>query len=630
MRKNINIFFWYSFFIIYLELIYRIFVLNNFFSMYTISTIIFSFPFIIILSLLGSFNNKISKNFNILISIFLAILFLAQIVYYNFYLSMFSMFSLTAGGIGQVSQFLRIIFEIIISIWYIFIIVLIPLILFIIYRKKFIYERIHFLKYLTLSSIYIISIVSLIIFDNSIYSYKQLFFRTNSTFLTVNKTSLLTTEIIDFNRYLFGFKDKINIKNEITNKTSSKEYNVLDIDFDNLILNEEDKNIVELHKYFKSIIPSKKNKYTGLFKNKNIIMINAESFDTIAIDEKLTPTLYKMANSSFVFNNYYQPLYPISTYDGEYMNLTSLIPKEGVWSLRSISNNYIPYVYGNMFKENGYETYAFHNYKYNFYERELSHPKYGFKYIACGNGLEKNMDCDEWPNSDLEMINATKDYLKDKFAIYYLTVSGHLDYNFDSDYVAIKNKQLVDNLNYSQKVKAYLASQIELDKAMESLLKYLEEKKLLEDTVIVISPDHYPYGLLKDEINEISKIDRSDKFENHHTSLIIYNPQIKRTEINKYTSGIDIMPTLYNLFGLEYDSRLLMGRDMLDEEDGIIILSDRSWITNKGKYNSITNKFYPFEKVSDDYVNSINKIVSNKFSVSSMIIDYDYYRKLGF
>ena len=89
---------------------------------------------------------------------------------------------------------------------------------------------------------------------------------------------------------------------------------------------------------------------------------------------------------------------------------------------------------------------------------------------------------------------------------------------------------------------------------------------------------------------------------------------------------------IYNLFGLEYDSRLLMGKDIFSESDGIVILSDRSWITSKGKYNSINNKFEPFEKMDNEkeYVNKINKIVEDRFSISSMIIDYDYYGKLGF
>ena len=81
-------------------------------------------------------------------------------------------------------------------------------------------------------------------------------------------------------------------------------------------------------------------------------------------------------------------------------------------------------------------------------------------------------------------------------------------------------------LRLDSNVKAYIAANIELDRALENLLKYLEEAGKLDDTVIVISPDHYPYGLRVNEINEVSKINRDDKFDLYKTSLIIYNSEI--------------------------------------------------------------------------------------------------------
>lgn len=232
------------------------------------------------------------------------------------------------------------------------------------------------------------------------------------------------------------------------------------------------------------------------------------------------------------------------------------------------------------------------------------------------------------------MIEASFDYfLKDDkpFLTYYMTVSGHLNYNFYGNNMASRNKKAVKNLNYSDAIKAYYATQIELDKALEKLLKTLDEKNLLEDTLIVLGPDHYPYGLTTKEMNEVSKTDRGDKFENYHTTLIMYNPSIERTEINKVVSGLDLLPTIYNLYGIDYDSRLLMGRDIFSDSEGLAILSDRSWITNKGTYNSVSKKFTSTtdEEVSKEYIDEINSIVYQKFSMSSLILDYDYYKKLG-
>ncbi len=642
MKKNkqIVVHLWWLFYIIFLELVYRTFIIGNLFSVNTLMVILFSIPFIVIFSTIATlFSEKANKVLNIILTSALTLVTLAQIVYYNFYDSIFSFFSLTTGT-GQVMQFWQMIIDVILRIWYIFVIILIPYVLFLVFNKKFNFKRPN--KTIVISEVValilsIIGITILVHFDNKgIYSLRRLLFKTHAPMLTINKTGLLTMETIDIYRYLFGFKEEIYIeeKTEPVIKEEKKEYNVYNIDFDKLISETTDNNLINMHKFFQSVEPTEKNKYTGMFKGKNLIFITAEAFDTIAIDKNITPTLYKMATNSFIFNNYYQPLYPVSTSDGEYMNLMSLIPKEGVWSFKATSKLSMPFGLGNVFKKEGYNAYAFHNHTYKYYSREKSHTNIGFKYIGCGNGLERKMNCKHWPNSDAEMMDATFDYyLKDNkpFVTYYMTVSGHLNYNFYGNNMASRNKKAVKNLKYSTAVKAYYATQIELDKAMSKLLNKLEEKNLLNDTLIVIAPDHYPYGLKTSEMNEVSKIDRSDKFENYHTSLIIYNPTIEKTEVNKVVSGIDILPTVLNLFGMNYDSRLLMGKDIFSETEGLAILSDRSWVSDKGKYNSVSKEFISNtnEEVSKEYIEKINTEVYQKFSMSSLILDNDYYKKLG-
>ncbi len=636
MKNKINMFIWWGFLIIYLELIYKLFVVKNLFTINTLSVIVFSIPYIFIFGLITSlFSNKVNRIINIILTIFITILTLAQIVYFNFYHSIFSFFSLVVGGGGQVIQFTSMIIEVIFRIWYIFMIVLLPLILSLIFRKKiFNYNRISIKKILYSLCSIIVSFLLIIININiskGDYSLKKLLYETHAPMLTINKTGLLTMEIIDFYRYFHGFSEEFSTFDINSGSYDKEGYNVLNIDFDSLIDKESDKKVKEMHKFFKNTKPTNKNEYTGLFKDKDIILIIAESFDTIAIDEKLTPTLYKLSNNSFIFNNYYEPLYPISTFDGEFTILTSLIPREGIWSLYEASKNYMPYTYGNMFKNANYNTYAFHNNEFDFYHRDKTHESIGFNYMACGNGLEKLMNCNNWPNSDLEMLDSTKDiYINDNlFATYYMTFSGHLIYNFRENSMSIKNKNVVENTNYSNKIKAYLATNIELDKAVENLVEKLKDENKLDDTLIIITPDHYPYGLTTKHLNEVSSINRDDKFENYHTSLIMYNPNIEKTYIDKVVSGIDLMPTIYNLFDLEYDSRLLMGRDMFSDEEHIVVLSDRSWITDKCSYNSLIGKCS--NGFNDkEYIDNINKIVNDRFSISSLIIEKDYYSKLGY
>lgn len=413
---------------------------------------------------------------------------------------------------------------------------------------------------------------------------------------------------------------------------TTPEDQVMDLDFAALAKNEKDADVKMLHEYFGSLNPSKTNAYTGLFKGKNVIMITAESFYSFAVDKELTPTLYKMAHEGLEFKNYYTPVWGVSTLDGEYVNLLGTIPKSGVWSLWRARQNNLYFTLGNVGKRAGYKTIAYHNGTYDYYDRDESHFNLGYdKWIAINSGLE--LPHDTWPNSDIEMIDATTaDYLKsdDPFSIYYLTISGHAPHTFVGSSMATKNKELVANMPYSDEVKAYMAAEIELDRAMELLLKRLEEAGKLDDTLIVLAADHYPYGLSESSLNEMLGKGYDKNFELYRNTLMIYNPNFTHVEIEKPCYAVDILPTVLNLMGEEYDSRLLVGSDILSSSPGLVVFVNRSWISDIGRYNSVTDTFTPNKGVTvpDGYVDSVNAVVAKKFTVSTLILDKDYYGKL--
>lgn len=649
MKKKLPLFLHYTFLIIYLEIAYKALVLKNVFSLNTLTILLFSIPFILFATILSSlFNTKINKVISVLNSIFITFIFASQYIYYAFYDSIFSIYSIKAGT-GQVfGEFFSAISKMIIdNIWGLLVIIL-PCILFIIFKSKifdFTRKKVMFITEIILLIVFFVITKLTVHFNtNGMYSLNRIYNESHAPMITINKVGLLSMEVLDLKRYLFGFEEKLvvdNIHEEKPDIKPEKTYNILDIGFDQLESNEVNETIKTLHQYFKGVTPTEQNEYTGIFKGKNLIYITAEGLDTIAIDKDITPTLYKMVNSGFIFKNYYQPLFTVSTSDGEYMYLNSLIPKEGVWSFYRSSNIKMPFSLGTEFNKLGYDAVnAYHDHTYTYYNRDESHPNLGFNiYKGCGNGLETLMNCKRWPESDVEMIDATiNDYIdKDKFMIYYMTVSGHLNYTFSGNSMSYKNKDVVKDLPYSDNVKAYIAANVELDRALEKLLGYLTEKGKLDDTVIVISPDHYPYGLKTYELNEVSKTDRSDKFEMFHTSLILYNNAMKENKVvEKYVSSIDVLPTVYNLFGVNYDSRLLMGTDALSESEGLVMLSDRSWINENGSYNSMTGKFTSFkEGLPEDYVSKINAKVYGKFTTSSLLLYekngkyLDYYSKLG-
>lgn len=652
--KRINNFVLWMFFIIYEEIIFSISVFNSIKSSGYI--ILLSAMFAVILYLLTSIKRKVSIILSYIFIVIIIGIFIAQFIYYNIYQAIISFYSATNAA-GQILQFSTTILETAINKWYIMILFILPIIGLIILHKK---DKVKFedvklqQKLITIIIGLIAQIIALICIistnTNEIYSSRNLYYNVNAPTITANRFGVLTTMRLDLTRLLFGFEEKNtlvtgegtlvkqeNIDREIGNKEI--QFNSLDIDWNILINNETNPNITSIYEYMSKQEPSKKNEYTGMFEGKNLIVFVAEAFTDLAIDENITPTLYKLYSEGFQFDNLYTPLFPVSTADGEYMTDTSLIPKEGTWSLEKVEKNYMPYSYANVFEKLGYSSQAYHNHTATYYNRHKYLKGMGYDlYLAKGNGLEKKMNLNNWPSSDLEMIDVTtSDYLKEgegKFLTYYMTVSGHLQYTPNGNKIVEKNWNYVETLDYSEKAKGYLASQIELDRAVELLIKRLEEAGKLEDTVILISGDHYPYGLTLDEVNELSKEKRDDTFEKHHSTALIWNSEMKEPiKVEKISSSLDLLPTMLNLFGVEFESRLLMGRDILSDSDSLVIYSNRSFITGYGKYEALTNKFEPFRELDegfnvDIYVKNISNIIYNKYQMSKLILENDFYRKL--
>ena len=403
--------------------------------------------------------------------------------------------------------------------------------------------------------------------------------------------------------------------------------NKLDLDFS---LVEGDKNLLSLNEWIEGREASAKNEYTGLFEGKNLILITAESFSPYIIDAERPPTLYKPAPERMQFTNFYTPLWGVSTSDGEFVTTTSLIPKTGVWSYTEIADNYMPYALGSLFSDLGARSFAFHDHSYTYYNRQYSYPNMGYEYYGQGGGLSLT---EQWPESDVEMVEATVPMFigEDYFHVYYLTVSGHLNYSYLGNSMAAKHRDEVEDLDYSEPVKAYLACNMELEYALEELLEQLEEAGKLEDTVIALAADHYPYGLSNEEYAELRGVEELDtEFELYRNAFLLWTPGIEPVTVDKACSNLDILPTLLNLFGIEYDSRLLMGTDLFGDIPPIVMFYDHSFITDKIFYNAMTGEVTPRtdEPVSQEYVTQFRGIVNERFTYSARIIETDYYRIL--
>ena len=583
---------------------------------------LFSSFIMTILMTVGS--EKTNKIFSYIIYLVVCFWFALEAIFKSFLQTFFSLdcFKLSDQAMGFAGETIKVIVG---NIHYL-ILFFLPFILLIIFRKKIDLNIKENKKYLYSYIILIpLSFLSYRLYinstkDNKDISLYDLYYNTNNIPLSIQKMGVLSSTGLDIYRNIFGFEDKvIEVNYEEENNDEDLfvyEKNNLDLDLSSNKLNKD------IKEYIDNNPGTSKNKYTGMFENKNLIFVVAESFSEIGIDKDRTPTLYKLTNNGFIFDNFYVPYY-LSTIGGEFQSLTGLYPNYSTLTKWKSGKNSFPYGLATTFKEKGYNTYAYHAHDGYFQNRYKYLKALGFdNFKACN--MELDINCNMWPESDIEMIKATtNDYINsDKpFMTYYMTVSGHLDYTKESNSIVSKNWDLVKNLDYSDKAKSYLATQIELDRAMESLLKELENKGILEDTVIVLLADHYPYGLSLEEINELSSYKRDELFEINHNALIIYNSSMKNISITKVGMPIDVLPTIYNLFDIKYDSRLFAGSDLLSNNEGMVILDNLSWITDKGKYNSLNGKYSG--DIDSDY---INNIIQNKIIFSRNMITYDGYR----
>ncbi|MBO4908268.1 MAG: sulfatase-like hydrolase/transferase [Lachnospiraceae bacterium] len=419
--------------------------------------------------------------------------------------------------------------------------------------------------------------------------------------------------------------------------------NAYDIDF--AALAAEGGQFAKLNAYVASLTPSSKNEYTGLFEGKNLILICAEAFSGSIIDPELTPALYRLSTKGINFTDYYEQA-TAGTTGGEFELIFGLLPMAGGDSMLTMTAQGSYTNMGAMLSSDmGYYGMAFHDNDDLYYSRNITHNLLGYSegFMGFGNGMEKLISR-AWPESDREMMEGTLPLYSGNapFNIYYMTVSGHSRYDFHSNAMSVRNREVVENwceekgLEYSDPVKAYIACNMELEYAMEYLLEYLEENDLADDTVIALAPDHFPYGLTDGGyLGNLPYLDQlygykvETQLDRDKNRAIIWCGVLEDMDpiiVDKPTSPVDILPTLLNLFGCEWDSRLYIGRDVLSDAEGLYFDSGYNWKTEVGTYRG--GVFYPnpgYEEVGEAYIQRHNAIVSNKIIFNRSVIYNAYF-----
>ena len=440
--------------------------------------------------------------------------------------------------------------------------------------------------------------------------------------------------------------------------------------------NEEELTFLE-EEYFKEE-ENYSNSYTGKYQDKNLIIIQLEGLDSWMLTEEDTPTLYKMMNNSINFTNHYSYYNGGgSTFNSEFaVNTGFITPLSYTQNAYTFNKNSFPYSLANLFKDRGYLVNAFHMNTSEYYSRGVNYKNWGYDNYY---GLQdlKEYDDDSYILDRELILNETfneKMFSEEKFVDYIIAYSSHLPFSTTSGVCKklvtediIKELGLYEqyqngNLNISYKTESSLLEDTsktilkieetledgttrdyeveipemteeecarrqakETDYMVELLLQNLENKGLIDNTIIAVFTDHYLYTLTDQTIIEGYKGTSNNLI--NKTPFFIWSNSSETKEVKQVTSQLNILPTLLNLFGLEYHPNYYIGEDALNNNyEGIVFFSDYSWYDGKVYVDGgqVTNDKYLDPLVLEDKNYYINYIIRK----NDLTLKYNYFKTI--
>lgn len=574
-------------------------------------SILFNIMYIFIIdAILILIRNKIRMFIELLFGLLLSIFTFAQAIHYNFFITFFRFKKLKV--ISELNAVMGEVFtkvDLMSLVIFMFYISFIVYIVFLLIRKKVVYKRLILLP------------VVLIVLSLLINIFIHFYLTKYDDAKGIHSDTYLRDTFYNNSKYAdrFGLYDYI--FNDFASLFKQKR--------------EPDKQIIEdIANYIQNNNKQVVNEYTGIYKGKNLIMIQCESLNNYPFIEGLTPTLIKMRDEGIYFNNYYAPVYPSATSDAEFIALTSMLPSitDGN-TCYTYPDNLYKYALPYLFKQNDYNANSYHANYVQFYNRGVFHESLGFHTMFDNEKMnlpfgEYYQEYLNWiPDSDAfdGMMNNTDIESGKPFFDFAITLSGHIPYVDFREEIQDDLKFINDHKEYdymSKETKAYVAANMSLDRGLNVLFKRLEQAGILNDTIIVLFGDHYPYGI---EDTKAQQEVWEQGYQLYRVPLIIYDPSNPKGELNtNLVSSFDIYPTICNMFGLDYSNEFVIGKDVF-EDDHTVIFSDRSILTNDFYYDSSSDNVEWFVEKDDGKFESIVNDVNTIFKYGEDILLYNYY-----
>ncbi len=371
------------------------------------------------------------------------------------------------------------------------------------------------------------------------------------------------------------------------------------------------KQIEDINTYLNNVdITTEENAYTGIFKDKNLIIIMLESIDNWLITEDTMPTLYKLSKEGLNFTNRYAPFFGSGmTINSEFAAITGLYAVTNDKAIYNYSYNNYDYSLPALLKNNDYVVNSMHMNSGAFYNRHDFHVGLGFNehYPLYDMGFNDHFDHDTVIAKNDNSYNLIVN--DNKFFTFITTYSAHVPYTNNP----ICEELMPKDSDHSE-MTCLKSLAKETDDFVNLLMKRLSDDGYLDNTVIVLFADHYSYGY--SDIQQIKGTEDSNMIQK--TPLIIWSKDIEHKDIDIITDTADIPETLFNMFGIDYNPKLYMGTDIFSKQhENFVYFNDYSWYDGQNYSKNIDES---------EYVKEISEKVNQKIDINQKIIASDFYK----
>ena len=376
-----------------------------------------------------------------------------------------------------------------------------------------------------------------------------------------------------------------------------------------------------------------KNRYTGKYKGNNLIIVQLEGLDSWVINKNDTPTLYGMMRNSINFTNHYSYYNGGgSTFNSEFaVNTGFITPVSYTQNAYTFNKNSFPYSLAHLFKKQGYAVNAFHMNTKEYYSRGTNYKNWGYdNYYGL---VDQNTYKDNSYYLDRELLLneefKEKMFGSEKFVDYIITYTNHMPFNPEKGNCKMLldlDKKENENVSYDLTEEDCVRRQAkETDYMMDLLIKELKEREIFDKTTIVVLTDHYLYTLSDKSI--------LDKYKNtsnnliNHTPFFIYTNNKDKKTIKTVTSQLNVLPTVLNLFGIDYNPNNYIGQDALNNNyRKLVFFSDYSWYDGNVYVDGgvVTNNKYINQNALEEKNYNVNYLIKK----NDLTLKYNYFKDM--